>query len=73
MEGLEESLHSTTREMVSPGAQCTLLASVSLCTRLGLTVGVAVAMPMNCSGMYRGVVFEDGVPKTAIFDDDELD
>ncbi|KAI1783150.1 asparaginase [Ganoderma leucocontextum] len=32
-----------------------------------------VAMPMNCSGMYRGVVFEDGVPKTAIFDDDDLD
>ncbi|KAI0666567.1 asparaginase [Trametes maxima] len=32
-----------------------------------------VAMPMNCSGMYRGVIYEDGVPKTAIFDDDELD
>ena len=31
------------------------------------------AMPMNCSGMYRGVVYEDGVPKTAIFDGDELD
>ena len=32
-----------------------------------------VAMPLNCSGMYRGVIREDGVPKTAIFDDDELD
>jgi len=32
-----------------------------------------VAMPMNCSGMYRGVIREDGTPKTAIFDDDELD
>ncbi|KAI0331159.1 asparaginase [Cubamyces sp. BRFM 1775] len=32
-----------------------------------------VAMPLNCSGMYRGVVREDGVPKTAIFDDDELE
>ncbi|OCH91801.1 asparaginase [Obba rivulosa] len=32
-----------------------------------------VAMPLNCSGMYRGVVREDGLPKTAIFDDDELD
>ncbi|KZT19701.1 asparaginase [Neolentinus lepideus HHB14362 ss-1] len=31
-----------------------------------------VAMPLNCSGMYRGVVREDGVTKTAIFDDDEL-
>lgn len=32
-----------------------------------------VAMPLNCSGMYRGVVRENGVPKTAIFDDDELE
>ncbi|PSR72179.1 hypothetical protein PHLCEN_2v11971 [Hermanssonia centrifuga] len=32
-----------------------------------------VAMPLNCSGMYRGVIRKDGVPKTAIFDDDELD
>jgi len=32
-----------------------------------------VAMPLNCSGMYRGVIREDGTPKTAIFDDDELD
>lgn len=32
-----------------------------------------VAMPLNCSGMYRGVVREDGKPKTAIFDDDILD
>lgn len=32
-----------------------------------------VAMPLNCSGMYRGVIREDGIPKTAIFDDDKLD
>ncbi|KAG5650196.1 hypothetical protein H0H81_000356 [Sphagnurus paluster] len=32
-----------------------------------------VAMPLNCPGMYRGVIREDGVPKTAIFADDELD
>ncbi|KZP34196.1 asparaginase [Athelia psychrophila] len=31
-----------------------------------------VAMPLNSSGMYRGVIREDGVPKTAIFDDDVL-
>lgn len=30
-------------------------------------------MPMNCSGMYRGVILEDGSPKTAIFDDEELE
>ncbi|KAG6857282.1 hypothetical protein H0H87_007115 [Tephrocybe sp. NHM501043] len=32
-----------------------------------------VAMPLNCPGMYRGVIREDGVPKTAIFADDVLD
>ncbi|EIN11455.1 asparaginase [Punctularia strigosozonata HHB-11173 SS5] len=31
-----------------------------------------VAMPLNCSGMYRGIIREDGVPKAAIFDDEEL-
>ncbi|TFK54016.1 asparaginase [Heliocybe sulcata] len=31
-----------------------------------------VAMPLNCSGMYRGVVREDGITKTAIFNDEEL-
>ncbi|KAH9913470.1 asparaginase [Epithele typhae] len=31
-----------------------------------------ITMPLNCSGMYRGFVLEDGTPKTAIFDDDEL-
>lgn len=32
-----------------------------------------VAMSLNCSGMYRGLIREDGQPLTAIFDDDELD
>ncbi|KAI0049879.1 N-terminal nucleophile aminohydrolase [Auriscalpium vulgare] len=32
-----------------------------------------VAMPLNCTGMYRGVIRADGVPKTAIFADDELE
>jgi beta-aspartyl-peptidase (threonine type) len=31
-----------------------------------------VAMPLNCPGMYRGVIRKDGVPKTAIFMDDVL-
>jgi len=31
-----------------------------------------VAMPMNSSGMYRGVIREDGVPMTAIFSDEEV-
>ena len=36
-----------------------------------LTMG-AVALPLNCSGMYRGVIRPDGVPLTAIFSDEEL-
>jgi hypothetical protein len=32
-----------------------------------------VATPLNCPGMYRGLVREDGVLKTAIFDDEELE
>ncbi|KAJ7078923.1 asparaginase [Mycena belliarum] len=31
-----------------------------------------VAMSLNCPGMYRGSIREDGVPLTAIFDDDVL-
>ena len=31
-----------------------------------------VAMPLNCPGMYRGVIREDGTPKTAIFSDEEV-
>jgi len=30
------------------------------------------AMPLNCEGMYRGVITEDGHPKVAIFYDDPL-
>jgi hypothetical protein len=33
----------------------------------------AVAMPLNSTGMYRGIIREDGVPKTAIFADDVLE
>lgn len=30
------------------------------------------AMPLNCEGMYRGVIKEDGDAKVAIFHDDVL-
>lgn len=33
----------------------------------------AVSTPLNCPGMYRGLVREDGVLSTAIFDDDILE
>ncbi|KAF8218327.1 nucleophile aminohydrolase [Mycena galopus ATCC 62051] len=31
------------------------------------------AAPFNCPGMYRGVIKKDGIPLTAIFDDDVLE
>jgi len=31
-----------------------------------------VALPLNCPGMYRGVIHSDGVPLVAIFADEEL-
>jgi beta-aspartyl-peptidase (threonine type) len=38
----------------------------------GLDAGVrdgAVALPFNCSGMYRGYVTADGIVHTAIYDE----
>jgi hypothetical protein len=34
---------------------------------------LSVSMPLNCSGMYRGVIRPDGVAKTAIFAEDDLE
>ena len=31
-----------------------------------------VALPLNCPGMYRGVIRSDGVPLVAIFADEKL-
>ena len=33
---------------------------------------LADALPLNCQGMYRGVIEEDGISKVAIFHDDVL-
>lgn len=46
-----------------------------VCLRLvwGCTLTLcAVALPLNCGGMYRGVIRPDGVPLTAIFFDEPL-
>lgn len=46
------------------------------CRTLGLngsTSDFTVALPLNSSGMYRGVIKADGSPKVAIFDDEELE
>ncbi|KAI8975831.1 asparaginase [Trametes punicea] len=57
----------------SGNGECSRRRSSHMQTLIGVMRVGAVAMPLNCSGMYRGVVYEDGMPKTAIFDDDELE
>jgi len=32
-----------------------------------------VSMPLNCAGMYRGVISSDGKARVAIFHDDVLE
>lgn len=32
-----------------------------------------VAMPLNSSGMYRGVIRKDGTPRVALFGDEEVE
>ncbi|KAG8776612.1 hypothetical protein FRC15_011872 [Serendipita sp. 397] len=32
-----------------------------------------IAFAINCSGMYRGLIKDDGIPLTAIFKEDILD
>ncbi|KDQ57733.1 hypothetical protein JAAARDRAFT_47593 [Jaapia argillacea MUCL 33604] len=64
---LNESLGKATQTAVDDLFQDGSLGGVIAVDRDG-----DVAMPMNCSGMYRGVVREDGQPKTAIFQDDDL-
>ncbi|KAJ3807045.1 hypothetical protein F5876DRAFT_48862, partial [Lentinula aff. lateritia] len=32
-----------------------------------------IATPLNCGGIYRGLIREDGVAKTAVFEDEVLE
>jgi hypothetical protein len=52
-----------------------VMVSLSLipCIASRLTFDLKVSMPLNSTGMYRGVIRPDGVPKVAIFSDDELE
>lgn len=43
--------------------------SLSICV---LIQKYPVALSLNSSGMYRGVIRVDGAPKVAIFDDEDL-
>ena len=45
----------------------------SIIAFLSIIDTVADAFPLNSSGMYRGVITADGVPRVAIFADEELD
>lgn len=65
--GWEASLPLTEMEMV-----IVIVKNLFQDMLLILQTLLPVAMPLNCSGMYRGVIREDGVPKTAIFSDDVL-
>ena len=58
----------TTKETVSNTAfPCTFLPGNSTFLHR-----LAVTMPLNCEGMYRGVIREDGVARVAIFADEEV-
>ncbi|KAG6854047.1 hypothetical protein C0991_011025 [Blastosporella zonata] len=65
---LHESIETATQTAVED-----LLAEGGIGGVIALDDLGNVAMPLNCPGMYRGVIREDGVPKTAIFADDVLD
>lgn len=53
-----------TGEMVGTAAECTIPPNDAL---------NPVALNLNCTGMYRGLIRKDGVPMTAIFNDDVLE
>jgi len=67
MQYRNESLHKATRWAVN-----SLKVDGGAGGVIALDSAGNVSMPLNCPGMYRGVIREDGVPKTAIFADEHL-
>ncbi|KAH7888460.1 asparaginase [Phlebopus sp. FC_14] len=67
MQYLEESLEQAAQQVVDDLFNDGGMGGVIALDRNG-----NVALPLNCSGMYRGVIRPDGVPLTAIFFDEEL-
>ncbi|CAE6492698.1 unnamed protein product [Rhizoctonia solani] len=63
-----ESLRSAAQQVVDDLRQASGMGGVIALDNLG-----NVAMPMNSTGMYRGVIDNRGEPKVAIFDDDLLE
>ncbi|KAJ7115492.1 asparaginase [Mycena crocata] len=70
---LGESLQEATEFAVEELRQYGGIGGVIALDSAGNADQNTVAMPLNCPGMYRGVIREDGVPLTAIFDDDVLE
>lgn len=68
MQLLGESLKDATERVVED-----LLADGGIGGVIALDGEGNVAMPLNCPGMYRGVIKADGVPKVAIFKEDGLE
>ncbi|KAG2364399.1 nucleophile aminohydrolase [Suillus spraguei] len=67
MQYLDESVDEATQSVVNDLFKEGGLGGVIAVDRDG-----NVALPLNCSGMYRGVIRPDGVPLTAIFFDEQL-
>ncbi|KAF9245061.1 nucleophile aminohydrolase [Melanogaster broomeanus] len=67
MQYLDEPLHKAAQQVVDD-----LYEDGGLGGIIALDLNGNVALPLNCSGMYRGVIRPDGVPMTAIFNDEEL-
>ncbi|KAG2113919.1 asparaginase [Suillus discolor] len=67
MQYLGESLDEATQNVIDDLFKEGGLGGVIALDREG-----NVALPLNCSGMYRGVIRPDGVPLTAIFFDEQL-
>lgn len=67
MQYLDESLDEATQNVIDDLFKEGGIGGVIALDRDG-----NVALPLNCSGMYRGVIRPDGVPLTAIFFDEQL-
>ncbi|CAE6526154.1 unnamed protein product [Rhizoctonia solani] len=63
-----QTLKSAAQQVVDDLRQAGGIGGVIALDNLG-----NVAMPMNSTGMYRGVIDSKGEPKVAIFDDDPLE
>jgi beta-aspartyl-peptidase (threonine type) len=62
-ESLEKATHRAVKDLLQDGGLGGVIA---------LDSKGNVSMPLNCEGMYRGVIREDGRAKTAIFHDEEV-